>query len=65
LDNCVVSSWRNALGPSWLVMLESFEDVVELDDDPVDEVPLLISFEIGRDEVTPDEVAMDTPTRGS
>jgi hypothetical protein len=47
-------------------MLESFVDVVELDEDvPLDDVPLLISFAIGRDEVTPDEVAMGTPTRGS
>jgi hypothetical protein len=38
-------------------MLESL-DVELVLDEPVDVVPLLISFAIGSDEVTPEDVAM-------
>jgi hypothetical protein len=55
----VVSSCRNALGPSWLVMLAlDAED----EDEPAVVVPLLISLLIGRLEET-GEVA-DVPAMG-
>jgi hypothetical protein len=46
-ESCVVSSCKNAPGPSWLVMLAEVVDVDDVDA-VLDVVPLLINELIGK-----------------